>query len=249
MRARSVDRQALTRWLGIAALAAATAWMTFDARGFERLLRVLAPGETSWLYPTKPLTTLMAEQIWLAAAASALATAAGFALGALALTRFGIAFRDLVLSAGSLAQTVPTVALMALLVPLTGYGPEPVIIALTLYGVLPVALNVISGIESVPPEVRDAAVGIGMRRWQRLARVELPLAWPVIVGGIKNVVVINVSAATLGAVVAAGGLGMPILAGFHDYNDAYILQGALPAIGLALLADRLLTVRPRWERG
>lgn len=243
------DSTGVRRWLGVAALAAATAWMTFDARGFERLLRLLAPGETSWLYPTKPLATLVAEQIWLAAAASALAVVAGAVLGALALTRFGIAFRDLVLSAGSLAQTVPTVALMALLVPLTGYGAEPVIIALTLYGVLPIALNVISGIESVPPDVRDAATGIGMRRWQRVIRVELPLAWPVIIGGIKNVVVINVSAATLGAVVAAGGLGMPILAGFHDYNDAYILQGALPSIALALLADRLLTVRPRWERG
>lgn len=243
------DSTGVRRWLGVAALAAATAWMTFDARGFERLLRLLAPGETSWLYPTKPLATLVAEQIWLAAAASALAVVAGAVLGALALTRCGIAFRDLVLSAGSLAQTVPTVALMALLVPLTGYGAEPVIIALTLYGVLPIALNVISGIESVPPDVRDAATGIGMRRWQRVIRVELPLAWPVIIGGIKNVVVINVSAATLGAVVAAGGLGMPILAGFHDYNDAYILQGALPSIALALLADRLLTVRPRWERG
>lgn len=242
-------RRLLARWSGIVALTAATAWMTFDARGFERLLRVLAPQETAWLYPTKPLVTLMAEQVWLAAAASALAIVIGSVLGGVALTRFGIAFRDLVLSAGSLAQTVPTVALMALLVPLTGYGPEPVIIALTLYGVLPIALNVISGIESIPPEVRDAATGIGMRRLQRLVRVELPLAMPVIMGGVKNVVVINVSAATLGAVVAAGGLGMPILAGFHDYNDAYILEGALPAITLALLLDRVLTTRPKWSEG
>jgi osmoprotectant transport system permease protein len=230
----------------IAALAAATAWMTFDARGFERLLRALAPHEQSWLYPARPLVTLVAEQIWLATAASLLSLLAGGLLGTLALTRFGIAFRDLVLSSASLAQTVPTVALMALLVPLTGYGSEPVIAALALYGVLPIALNVIAGIESVPPEVRDAATGIGMRRLQRLARVEIPLALPVIMGGVKNVVVINVSAATLGAVVAAGGLGMPILAGFHDYNDAYILEGALPAIALALLLDRLLTVRPPW---
>ncbi|MCL4079424.1 ABC transporter permease [Coriobacteriia bacterium Es71-Z0120] len=240
-------RQRVVRWAGIAVLGAATAWMTLDARGFERLLKALAPHESSWLYPTKPLVTLMAEQVWLATAASLLAFVAGGLLGALALTRFGIAFRDLVLSAASLAQTVPTVALMALLVPLTGYGPEPVIVALTLYSVLPIALNVIAGIESVPPEVRDAATGIGMGRLQRLVRVELPLAMPVIMGGVKNVVVINVSAATLGAVVAAGGLGMPILAGFHDYNDAYILEGALPAIALALLLDRALTVRPRWD--
>ncbi len=76
---------------------------------------------------------------------------------------------------------------------------------------------------------------------QRFFSVQLPLAMPVIAGGIKNMLVINVSAATMGAVVAAGGLGMPILAGFHDYNNAFILEGALPAITLALLLDRLLT--------
>lgn len=247
MRPPEKTRRSIARWTGIAVLGAATSWMTLDSRGFERLLRALAPHESSWLYPTKPLVTLMVEQIQLAAAASALSLIVGGLLGALALTRFGVAFRDLVLSAANLAQTVPTVALMALLVPLTGYGPEPVILALTLYGVLPIALNVIAGIEGVPPEVRDAAVGIGMGRLERLARVELPLAMPIIMGGVKNVVVIDVSAATLGAVVAAGGLGMPILAGFHDYNDAYILEGALPAITLALLLDRLLTVRPRWD--
>ncbi|MCX8007293.1 MAG: ABC transporter permease [Coriobacteriia bacterium] len=249
MRGREDTRRVVARWTGIAALAGATVWMTLDARGFERVLRALAPNESAWLYPTKPLSALVLEQVWLATAASVLALALGSALGTLALTGFGVAFRDLVLSVGSLAQTVPTVALMALLVPLTGYGPEPVVIALTLYGVLPIALNVIAGIEGVPPEVRDAAAGIGMGRAQRLLRVEIPLAMPVILGGVKNVVVVNVSAATLGAVVAAGGLGMPILAGFHDYNDAFILEGALPAIALALLADRLLTVRPRWDRG
>jgi osmoprotectant transport system permease protein len=76
---------------------------------------------------------------------------------------------------------------------------------------------------------------------ERFFSVQLPLAMPVIMGGVKNMVVINVSAATVGAVVAAGGLGMPILAGFHDYNTAYIIEGALPAISLALLLDRLLS--------
>jgi osmoprotectant transport system permease protein len=130
---------------------------------------------------------------------------------------------------------------MTLLIPATGYGAEPVIIALVLYGILPIILNVIAGIDGVQPDALDAAVGVGMSARQRFFAVQLPLAMPVILGGIKNMVVINVSAATVGAVVAAGGLGMPILAGFSDYNNAYIIQGALPAITLALFFDRLLT--------
>jgi len=228
-------------WGSIAALAAVTLWMTFDTEGFARLLSALVPDAETVIYPTKPLPTLMAEQIYVVAIASAFALVVGTALGALALSRVGRPFRDVIVSMGSLAQTVPSVAIMALAVPVIGYGAEPVVLALVLYSILPIMLNVIAGIEGVPADARDAAVGMGMSGSQRFFSVQLPLAMPVIVGGIKNMLVINVSAATMGAVVAAGGLGMPILAGFHDYNNAYILQGALPAIMLALLLDRLLT--------
>lgn len=238
----------LAHWLAIAALAAVTAWMTFDERGYARLLRALVPGEPDVIYPTRPISALMAEQLGLVAAASVLALVLGAMLGALALTPFGRPFRDVIVDTGALAQTIPTVAIMALIIPVTGYGAEPVVIALTLYGILPVMLNIIAGIEGVRADVLDAATGIGMSAFQRFMSVQLPLAMPVIMGGVKNMIVINVSAATLGAVVAAGGLGMPILAGFSEYNNAYILQGALPAITLALLVDRLLTpVGSRWR--
>jgi len=228
-------------WATIAALAGVTLWMTFNTEGFARLLSALVPDAETVIYPTKPLSTLMAEQIYVVAIASAFALVVGAGLGALALSRVGRPFRDIIVSMGSLAQTVPSVAIMALAVPVIGYGAEPVVLALVLYSILPIMLNVISGIEGVSPDAYDAAVGMGMSPLQRFLSVQLPLAMPVIVGGIKNMLVINVSAATMGAVVAAGGLGMPILAGFHDYNNAYILQGALPAITLALLLDRLLT--------
>jgi osmoprotectant transport system permease protein len=241
MAAPSSRGRPVTHWLTVAGLAAITLWMTFDTAGFERLLRVLVPSEETVIYPTKPLSTLMAEQLYLVAVASVLALLIGGLLGGIALTRVGRPFRDLIVSTGSLAQTIPTVAIMTLLIPATGYGAEPVIIALVLYGILPIILNVIAGIDGVQPDALDAAVGVGMSARQRFFAVQLPLAMPVILGGIKNMVVINVSAATIGAVVAAGGLGMPILAGFSDYNNAYIIQGALPAITLALFFDRLLT--------
>ncbi len=231
----------IVHWATIAALAGVTLWMTFDTEGFARLLSALVPDAETVIYPTKPLSTLMAEQIYVVAIASAFALVVGTALGALALSRVGRPFRDIIVSMGSLAQTVPSVAIMALAVPVIGYGAEPVVLALVLYSILPIMLNVIAGIEGVSPDAYDAAVGMGMSAPQRFFSVQLPLAMPVIVGGIKNMLVINVSAATMGAVVAAGGLGMPILAGFHDYNNAYILEGALPAITLALLLDRLLT--------
>ena len=231
----------IAHWATIAALAGVTLWMTFNTEGFARLLSALVPDVETVIYPTKPLSTLMAEQIYVVAIASVFALVVGAGLGALALSRVGRPFRDIIVSMGSLAQTVPSVAIMALAVPVIGYGAEPVVLALVLYSILPIMLNIIAGIEGVSPDAYDAAVGMGMSPPQRFFSVQLPLAMPVIVGGIKNMLVINVSAATMGAVVAAGGLGMPILAGFHDYNNAFILQGALPAITLALLLDRLLT--------
>jgi osmoprotectant transport system permease protein len=215
--------------------------MTFHTSGFERLLRLLVPGQATVLYPTKPLSTLMGEQVFLAAAASAIALVVGSLMGLLALSRAGRPFRDLIVSLGNLAQTVPSVAIMALAIPATGYGAKPVIIALVLYSILPIMLNVVAGIEGVPPDSIDAATGVGMSATQRFLLIQLPLATPVIMGGVKNMMVINVSAATMGAVVAAGGLGQAILAGFHDYNNAFILEGALPAITLALFIDRLLS--------
>lgn len=237
----SGTRRTVLHWATVAALLAATVWMTFDVAGFSALLRALVPDARTVLYETRSLPLLMGDQLLLVAAASVLALVIGGVLGGFALTRTGRPFRDIIVNVGNLAQTVPSVAVMALAIPLTGYGAEPVILALVLYGVLPIMLNVIAGIEGVPPAAVDAATGVGMSPVQRLVGVELPLAWPVILGGIKNMLVINVSAATLGAVVAAGGLGMPILAGFHDYNNAFILEGALPAIALALFIDRLLT--------
>ncbi|MDZ4168108.1 MAG: ABC transporter permease [Coriobacteriia bacterium] len=228
-------------WATVAVLAAATLWMTFDTEGFSRLLSALVPEADVVMYPTKPLSQLMAEQVFIVAVASAVALVIGALLGALGLSRIGRPFRDVIVSVANLAQTIPSVAIMALAVPVIGYGAEPVVLALVLYSILPVTLNVIAGIEGVPADAHDAAIGMGMSARQRFISVEMPLAMPVMVGGVKNMLVINVSAATMGAIVAAGGLGMPILAGFKEYNDAFILEGALPAIALALLLDRLLT--------
>lgn len=233
-------------WGSVVALLAALLWMVFDKEGFSALLRLMVPGQAVVYYPAVPLPRLMLEQLYLVAAASGIALAVGVTLGLLALSPVGKPFRDVIVNLGNLAQTVPTAAVMALAIPATGYGAKPVIIALVLYSILPIMLNVIVGIEGVQPAALDAAIGVGMSPLQRLVSVQLPLAFPVILGGIKNMLVINVSAATIGAIAAAGGLGQPILAGFNRYNTAYIIEGALPAATLALFLDRLLTI-PGWS--
>lgn len=236
-----VDRDRALHWATIAGLAAFLAWMVFSPSGFAALLHVLAPAEQVVLYPTVGLPELMAQQLFLVTVSSALALAIGLALGVVALSRVGRPFRDIIVNLGNVAQALPTAAVLALAIPATGYGAKPVIVALVLYGILPIVLNVIVGIEGVQPAAVDAATGIGMSPAQRLIAVELPLAFPVILGGIKNMLVINVSAATIGAIASAGGLGQPILAGFATYNTAFIIEGALPAATLALLVDRLLS--------
>ena len=231
----------VVHWTTIGVLGGFLAWMVFSVTGFEALLRSLVPSEAVVIYPTVPLPDLMLQQLYLVVISSVLAILIGGSLGLLALSRVGRAFRDVIMNLGNLAQTLPTAAVMALAIPAIGYGAKPVIVALVLYSILPIVLNVIVGIEGVQPAALDAATGIGMSPAQRLVTIELPLALPVILGGVKNMLVINVSAATLGAIASAGGLGQPILAGFATYNTAFIIEGALPAAVLALLVDRLLT--------
>jgi osmoprotectant transport system permease protein len=239
---KSRRTKSVVHWTTIGVLAAFLAWMVFSVDGFAALLHLLVPTAKVVTYPTVPLPELMVQQLYLVIVSSVLAIFIGGSLGLLALSRVGRPFRDVIMNMGNLAQTLPTAAVMALAIPAIGYGAKPVIIALVLYSILPIVLNVIVGIEGVQPAALDAATGIGMSPAQRLVTIELPLAFPVILGGVKNMLVINVSAATIGAIASAGGLGQPILAGFATYNTAFIIQGALPAAVLALLVDRLLTL-------
>ncbi|NLS02159.1 ABC transporter permease [Rhizobium sp. P32RR-XVIII] len=124
-------------------------------------------------------------------------------------------------------QTFPPVAVLALAVPATGFGAAPTLIALFLYGLLPIFENTVSGLRQVSASVLDAADGMGMNATQRLFRVELPLALPLILEGLKVATVINIGTATIGSTVAAKGLGEVIIAGLISDNTAFILQGGL----------------------
>ena len=145
-----------------------------------------------------------------------------------------------VLGMAGVLQTVPSIALLGFLIPLLGIGPKPAIFALFLYALLPIVRNTFEGIRGVPPAVVEAARGLGLTNGQVLRQVQLPLALPVLMAGIRTATVINVGVATLAAYVAAGGLGEFIFGGIALNNPVMILAGALPAAALALAFDALL---------
>lgn len=147
---------------------------------------------------------------------------------------------SLVLGGGSLLETIPSAAIIALSVPLLGYGNAPVLLALGVYAILPVLRNMIVGLRSLPSAVIEAAKGVGMTPFQRLIHVELPLARPMIMAGIKTALVINISVATIGATVGAGGFGVPIIAGIRTFDSLRVLQGSLAVILLALFTEHVI---------
>ncbi|HXD76801.1 MAG TPA: ABC transporter permease/substrate-binding protein [Puia sp.] len=147
-----------------------------------------------------------------------------------------------VLGIAGVLQTIPSIALLGFMIPLLGIGPLPAITALFLYALLPVIRNTYTGIDGVDPGVREAAVAVGMTATQRLFRIDLVLAFPVIMAGIRTATVINVGVATLAAYIAAGGLGEFIFGGIALDNTTMILAGAIPAALLAILLDFLLSL-------
>jgi osmoprotectant transport system permease protein len=147
-----------------------------------------------------------------------------------------------VLGIAGVLQTIPSIALLGFMIPLLGIGAKPAIVALFLYALLPIIRNTFTGITGVDPAVKEAALAMGMSRWQVLVKAELPLAMPVILAGIRTAMVITVGVATLASYIAAGGLGEFIFGGISLNNTNMILAGAIPAALLAILFDFLLSL-------
>jgi len=201
--------------------------------GMSRLFPSLDPV----VYPLAPFPQLIGEHILLVFVSSALATLLGVFMG-IAVTRpWGRDFLPSVSALASMGQTFPPVAVLAIAVPVVGFGFKPTIIALFLYGLLPVLRNTITGIESVSPDILEASRGMGMKPHQVLILIEIPLATPIIIAGIRVSTVINIGTAALGATIGAGGLGKPIIAGLIGENPAFILEGAILVALLALIVD------------
>ncbi|MFL6414983.1 MAG: ABC transporter permease [Bryobacteraceae bacterium] len=181
---------------------------------------------------------LTLEHIVLVATSSGAAVVLAVALGILGTRRAGI--RRVSLAIASVLQTVPSLALFGFLLPVPvigGIGKHTAILCLILYSLLPILRNTIVGISAVDAPVREAAVAMGMTDMQLLRLVELPLAAPTIIAGIRVALVTNIGTAVIAAVIGGGGLGVLIFRGVASVDTLQILAGAVPAAALALLAD------------
>lgn len=186
------------------------------------------------------LAVLALQHILLVFATSVPAVITAFSLALESSLSRSSLLRDFFLKIATLGETAPTVTLIALLVPIFGYGFLPVSIALFLYGLLPVFRSTITGLESTPLHLIDAAQGCGMTEKQTLLRIRLPFAAPMIIQGIRISLVVNIAAATIGATVGAGGLGTPIVSGIRSFDSILILKGSLPVALMALFVDSIL---------
>lgn len=200
----------------------------------------------SWLFPELPrpvyqqesFTALALSHFALVGISSLIAVLIGTGAG-IAVTRpWGAEFRPMVETIAAVGQTFPPVAVLAVAVPVMGFGLEPAVIALILYGVLPILQATLAGLGGISASVMDIASGMGMSRGQRLRKVELPLAAPVILAGIRTSVIINIGTATIASTVGANTLGTPIIIGLSGFNTAYVIQGALLVALAAVIVDR-----------
>jgi osmoprotectant transport system permease protein len=193
----------------------------------------------AWAAPqdglVRRLARRTAEHLLLVGISLAAAIAVAVPLGVAATRYRGVGTATL--GAVGLVQTIPSLALLVFMIPVLGIGARPAVAALFLYGLLPIVRNTHAGLTGIAPELRESAEALGLPRRARLWRVELPLALPSILAGVKTAAVIAVGTATLGALIGAGGYGQPILTGLRLDSVPLILEGAIPAAVLALAVE------------
>ena len=189
------------------------------------------------------LLALTWQHTWLVLVAVGCAIVAGVPLAVLIVRVRGVAAP--VLGIATVVLTIPTIALFGLMIPLfsligQGIGALPAITAVFLYSLLPIVRNTHTALENLPDGLREAGRGIGMTFWQRLRWVEIPMALPVIFGGIRTAVVMNVGVMAIAAVIGAGGLGLLLLDGISGSDIRMLIAGALMICLLAIILDWLL---------
>ena len=197
------------------------------------------------IYDQGDLLTLALAHLATVCVAAIASSLVAVGLGILVTRRNGAEFLPLSRSLVNIGQTFPPVAVLAVAVPLVGFGLKPTLIALFAYGLLPIFENTLVGLQTCPSAVLEAARAMGMSARQRLWSVELPLALPLILEGVRLSLVISVGTATIGSTVAAKGLGEVIIAGLLSNNSAFILQGALVTGLIAILLYDAMTLLER----
>jgi len=189
------------------------------------------------VYTQEPFVWLLWQHMLLVGASSLFSVVAGSAIGVWVTRPSGHFFKPLVESILAVSQAFPPVAVLALAVPVVGFGELPALLALALYGLLPVVQGTVSGLQGVPATQRQAALSLGMTASQCLRYIDLPLALPVWLSSVRTSVIINIGTAAIASTVGAKTLGSPIIIGLSGFNTAYVLQGAILVALLAVVVD------------
>lgn len=206
------------------------------------LFHALFPDLDRPLYTRASFLDLTLAHLRLVLGATGAAALVGVGAGILVTRETGRRLLPLLSATAAIGQTFPPVAVLALTVPVLGYGSGATLVALFVYALLPIIANTVTGLEGVEPSTREAADGMGFTPLRRLLDIELPLAAPVVLAGIRTSAIINVGTATVGSTVGAPSLGSPIIEGLSGSNTAYVVQGAILVATLALLIDRLFAL-------
>ena len=215
------------------ALAALALLLPFSAPVFSYFF----PALERPVYVQEPFLWLLLQHGALVAVSSFFAVIVGTAVGLSVMQPRVQAFKPLVDSMLAVSLAFPPVAVLALAVPIVGFGELPALLALALYGLLPVVQGTISGLQGVSQVQRQAALSLGLTRLQCLREVDIPLALPVWLAGVRTSVIVNIGTAAIASTVGAQTLGSPIIVGLSGFNTAYVLQGALMVGLLAVTVD------------
>lgn len=216
---------------------------------FAPVFQPLAPSGSTVIYNNTPIRSLALSHAVIVISSMIVTSVLATGLAILTTRPIGRHFLGQARGLASMGQTIPPVAVLALAVPLFGFGAGPILFALVLYGMFPIYENTIAGLKAIPASIIDVTKGIGMTEAQRLWWVELPLAAPAILEGIRISSVISISTATLGSTIASKGLGEIIIAGIQQDNNAFIVQGSFVVTGFALLVSQALQALISYSQG
>jgi osmoprotectant transport system permease protein len=202
------------------------------------LMGWLFPGDPRPVYTRASFFELTLAHVELVAISSLAAAVIGIGVAIFVTRESGREFSAMVGAIAAIGQTFPPVAVLALTIPVLGYGAAPALAALCLYAIFPVIVATVTGLQAVPSSVREAGQGMGFAPRDILWKIELPLAFPFILAGLRNAVIINIGTAAIGSAAGALSLGSPIIEGLSASNPAYVLEGAAVVALLAMATDR-----------
>ena len=227
----------IKQWIGLAIPLALLLVLTLRIELIEPYISFFNQNNAPAIYTRDSFLNLIGWHLLAVSLSIFAATVVALLCGILVTRSSGKDFLPLARAIANLGQTFPPVAVLALAIPAIGFGLKPTLVALFLYGLLPIFENTVAGLQQVPKNVIEAARGMGMSPLQQLYSVELPLALPIIIAGIRVSAIVSIGTATIGSTVAAKGLGEVIIAGLLTDNMAFLLQGGIMVALMAIVVD------------